>query len=327
MTIAREGINLTRAHVLRHTPPGARAQGHEAAVVDIAQDLLLRHLHQVGLMDELVFKGGTALRKLYAGTAGRFSLDLDFSVRDIGTTSDSILELLEEEVEGLTLGPFDYGIVHRRSKRHLTVTSAQLGSPETLTSKLDVSSPPWLAPTTRGWVPMPIHAQYGAPPLPQLPVVRLEENLAEKISRLNRATPARDMYDLRWVAQHELRNRLDLPLVRRLAVLKIWVDTCGVTAADGTAWMPAHSGGAFDPEHWLRLRSVREYDEEDIGTLAVPPPPLKQMSADVSAAYAFLGDLDPDERQLAGAREGDRPLVLRLLADLPNGRLQTVGLR
>lgn len=327
MTLADHGINITRAHVLRHTPQGARAQGHEAALVDIGQDLLLRHLHQVGVIDELVFKGGTALRKLYAGNAGRFSLDLDFSVRDIGTTSESILELFEDVVAGLTLGPFDYGIVHRRGKRHLTIRSAQLGSAETLSSKLDVSSPPWLTPVARGWVPMPIHAQYGPPELPALPVVRLEENLAEKISRLNRATPARDMYDLGWVAQHGLRTRLDRPLVRRLSVLKIWVDTCGVTAADGTAWLPAHSGGAFYPQHWLRLRSEREYDEEDIGTLAVPPPPLRQMSTDVSASYAFLGDLDADERQLAAARESERALALRLLAELPGGRLRGIGLR
>lgn len=32
------------------------------------------------MLDELAFKGGTALRKLYAGNQGRFSLDLDFSV-------------------------------------------------------------------------------------------------------------------------------------------------------------------------------------------------------------------------------------------------------
>lgn len=327
MTVDSDGIKITPAHVLRHTPTGARAQGREAAIVDIAQDLLLRHLHHVGLMDELVFKGGTALRKLYAGNAGRFSLDLDFSVRDIGTTAESVLELLEEQVQGLTLGPFDYGIVHRRTKRHLTIRSAELDSPETLSSKLDVSSPPWLRHTERGWVPMPVHTTYGPPVLPRLPMVRLEENVAEKISRLNRATPARDMYDLRWVAQHELRNGMDLELVRRLAVLKIWVDTCGVTAAAGTAWLPAHSGGAFDPQHWLRRRSAREYDEEDIGTLAVPPPALQQMSEDVSNAYAFLGALDANEQQLAAARESDRPLALRLLADLPGGRLKSIGLR
>jgi hypothetical protein len=71
-------LNIQLGHIARHTPPNAGAQGREAAIVDVAQDLLLRHLHQEGVLDGLAFKGGTSLRKLYAGTAGRFSLDLDF---------------------------------------------------------------------------------------------------------------------------------------------------------------------------------------------------------------------------------------------------------
>lgn len=321
-------VRITPGHVARHMPDGARAQGREAALVDIAQDLLLRHLHAEGLMDDLVFKGGTALRKLYAGNAGRFSLDLDFAVRTVGVQAAEVLEMLELYVTGLTLGPFGYGITSRRGKRHLQMSSAQLGSPDSLSSKLDVSPPPWLEPVTRGWVPMPIHAQYGDPALPRLPVVRLEENLAEKISRLNRATPARDMYDLRWVAQNLLRAELDPGLIRRLAVLKVWVDTNGVTAGDGAAaWLPAHEGGRFDPARWLRVRTSSEYDEEDIGALAVPAHRLADLSRDVSAAYAFLAQLDPDERVIADARAADRPLALRMLAEFPGGRLRDIGLR
>ena len=326
MTASNAPIALTSAHVLRHTPPGARTQGREAALVDIAQDLLLRELHTIGLMGELVFKGGTALRKLYAGNAGRFSLDLDFSVRNIGTQAEEILQLLEGHVSGLRLGPFQYGIEQHRGKRHLLIRSDFLGTPESLSSKLDVSPPPWLEPVTRGWIPMPVHDRYGQPPLPLLPVVRLEENLAEKISRLNRATPARDMYDLRWVAKNLLRTTVDRPLIRRLAVLKIWTDTHGVTSGSGTAWLPAHQGGSFEPHRWLRIRTAREYDEEDIGTLAVPAPALAEMSADVTAHYAFLADLDDVERTVAAARAQDRPVVLRLLKDLPDGRLRDIGL-
>lgn len=114
-------------------------------------------------MGALVFKGGTALGKLYAGNAGRFSLDLDFSVRDIDTRSGDVLDLLEEHVPGLSIGPFEYGIEYRPTKRHLLMSSQQLGSPETLSGKLDVSAPPWLDPITRGWVPMPANANYGHP--------------------------------------------------------------------------------------------------------------------------------------------------------------------
>lgn len=48
-------------------------------MVDVAQDLLLQYLHEEGELDFVAIKGGTAIRKLYAGKEGRFSLDLDFS--------------------------------------------------------------------------------------------------------------------------------------------------------------------------------------------------------------------------------------------------------
>jgi len=61
----------------------------------------------------------------------------------------------------------------------------------------------------------------------------MEENLAEKISRLNRTTTARDMYDLAWVARNQGNlGGLDFNLIRRLAVLKIWVDARGLGGAN-----------------------------------------------------------------------------------------------
>jgi predicted nucleotidyltransferase component of viral defense system len=69
------GSDITPGQVARKAPRAADTQGRDAALVDIAQDLLLRDLHEHGLLDDLAFKGGTALRKLYAGNQGRFSLD------------------------------------------------------------------------------------------------------------------------------------------------------------------------------------------------------------------------------------------------------------
>lgn len=87
--------------------------------------------------------------------------------------------------------------------------------------------PPWLPPVARPWVPLPTHQRYGGP-LPELPTVRLEENVAEKIARLNRRTFARDAYDLVWLAR-EPGVELDRSLTRRLAVLKCWVDKNGLS--------------------------------------------------------------------------------------------------
>jgi Nucleotidyl transferase AbiEii toxin, Type IV TA system len=47
-------------------------------------------------------------------------------------------------------------------------------------------------------------------------VVRLEENIAEKISRLGRTTTARDMYDLTWLVTHPRDiGDLETDLIRR----------------------------------------------------------------------------------------------------------------
>ncbi|MBN1172574.1 MAG: hypothetical protein JXA67_10420, partial [Micromonosporaceae bacterium] len=59
------------------------------------------------------------------------------------------------------------------------------------------------------------------------------------------------------------------------------------------------------------------------GALAVPVPTEAELASTVSTVstrYAFLAGLDAEERQLAGAREQDRDLALRLLAKLPGAR-------
>jgi hypothetical protein len=81
----------------------------------------------------------------------------------------------------------------------------------------------------------------------------------------------------------------------------------------------------FDAAAWLRLRSAREFDLDDIGALAVPVPTEAELASTVSTRYAFLTDLDAEERQPAGAREQDRDLALHLLAKLLGARLAQVG--
>ena len=314
MSVPQE-VSLTLGHVLRHAPSKGGG-GLEAAVVDIAQDLLLRDLDESGVIDHLAFQGGTALRKLYAGSAGRFSTDLDFSVRSAGEDMGAVVELLVEAIEGTECGPFRYGIRHRRGKPYMTIES-DLGNLETLTCKLDVNPPPWLPTERRSWAPMPIHARYGGP-LPELNVIQIEENIAEKIARLNRVTPARDAYDLVWIMRNRPRlgRALDLDLIRRLAVMKAWVDKSGVRTAMHT-WSPAHEPQPLDVDHWLRERMPDDIDDEFIGLLATPPPALDELGRSLSAEYGFLRELTPDERKLASCHGRDRTLLLRMLAKLP----------
>jgi predicted nucleotidyltransferase component of viral defense system len=319
-------INITVGRIAQHTPTNAGAGGRDAAIIDVAQDLLLRELHAEGILDALVFKGGTALRKLYAGHEGRFSTDLDFSLVSAHDDPDDVTLALVEAITGRSIGPFTYDTQERRGKWLMTFAHPFGDEGAGLSSKLDVSPPVWLDPAHRGWVPMPVHAAYGDLQLPQLQTMRLEENLAEKISRLNRTTTARDMYDLAWIAANERRlGGLDKPLIRRLVVLKIWVDAHGVTGSKAS-WKAAHEPSAFDPGQWLRRRTAAEFDLEDIGALAVPPPTEKELAEQVRMHYTFLAGLDDLERQIALARGQDRHIVLRELGALPGRRFEGLGL-
>jgi hypothetical protein len=144
-------VRLTQGHVLRHAPAQS-PQGRDAAVIDIAQDLLLRHLSECGVLTLVAFKGGTALRKVYAGAAGRFSTDLDFSVASLDDDPAAVIQLLVGQIDDTRLGPFTYSIDERRG-RYTILYQSDLGPDPTgpLQSKIDVGPPPWLAPGVRGW--------------------------------------------------------------------------------------------------------------------------------------------------------------------------------
>jgi hypothetical protein len=124
------------------------------------------------------------------------------------------------------------------------------------------------------------------------------------------------MYDLRWAATNPaVTGRLDRPLIRRLAVLKIWVDANGLHAGN-TFWRPGHQGPPFDPDNWLRDRWAHEFDIEDIGTLAVPVPSSSELSEAIRTHYRFLANLNPMRLRLGPPRvpacsQLSLPLVLR----------------
>jgi len=51
--MTEHNIIINPGHIARHTPTGAGTQGREAAIIDIAQDLLLRHLFENGKLDNM----------------------------------------------------------------------------------------------------------------------------------------------------------------------------------------------------------------------------------------------------------------------------------
>jgi len=122
-----------------------------------------------------------------------------------------------------------------------------------------------------------------------------------------------------------IANDLYINLIKRLAVLKIWVDANGVHGGN-SYWKQGHESYPFDPSRWLRKRDIDEYDINDIGALAIPSPSFDEVSTVITNAFSFMLALEEDEKILTKNIESNRPLALQMLRPLPGGRLLDIGL-
>lgn len=296
----------------RHLPHSS-GLAVDVAVLDIAQDFLIAHLEQHDIFRELViFKGGTALRKMFAGARGRFSTDVDVALRKMTEDRDAVAGLVAD-LSDVTLGPFSFEPSNHGGRWRIRVES-ELGNP-VQTIKLDVGPPCWLLPVERTFVEISTHQRYGFD-LPSLPCMSLEEILAEKIARLARTSTARDAYDLCWAATTHPHSGFDRDQVRHLAVLKVWVDNHGL--AD--TWRAAIGPRPFVPDTWLAPRAGN-WDSEEIGQLAHPPPSLADLETELFRNYAWLADLTDQEAMFARAHAGDRGAVIEAVRNLPRSAI------
>lgn len=279
---------LTRSLVTRHAL--GRADAYDAALLDVAQDHLLYLLAEAGMFidGQLVFKGGTSLRKCRLGNDGRFSTDLDFAAPN----EDTVLQVCGV-IDGARVAGFEYRLESTRGDgRHwgLRVNHPDLGTPD-IAASVEFARRPLALPTDDlAFIPLPIHKQYGFA-LPALPVVAEAEACAEKLARYRRVALGRDLYDL-----HQFANRtINEPLVRRLWVLKVWGDVVD----DGRGTKPA------DPDEVLHHRRERDYQPDSIGVLTRPVD-ITAWEARVRTRFQFLAELDDDERRWAACDERHR---------------------
>jgi predicted nucleotidyltransferase component of viral defense system len=286
---------ITEGHLVRHYQ--GRSGGRGPAIIDIAQDHLLYHLHEAGVFDlGVALKGGTAIRKLWAGNAGRFSTDLDF-----GGCDDTSADLLLEVVDGARVGPFVFSVQPLDGTRRVAVSiDCPFGSPE-VPARLDLGRRPlWLPPELVKPLPLPIHQRYEFE-LPPIPAATVEEIISEKLARYRRASLARDLYDLAWFAG----RAFDEDVVRRLTVLKVWCDVVD----DGLGEAP------FDPEDITGCRGEAEFQPEAIGYLTTPVH-VPAWVGTVNCRYEFLRGLSEDEARWARCSRADEWEVRQCIAAL-----------
>jgi predicted nucleotidyltransferase component of viral defense system len=244
----------------------------------------LRILSDRGLLRQLAFKGGTAIRKLYLGGTGRFSLDLDFTATADVAPDDLILDLVgllhDQTYFGLTFavpGSDYYATADscgaEVTYRHDWVTEGHFGIQISFRTQplLPVRQVPLQRERYFDWMELQP---------PDVPALDLHEVIGEKIRAAAQRTRVRDLYDLYQLA----RQPYDRGRVRRIAVIKCW-----------------ETRYAFDPLSFLSGLPEGKYEWPDLSRLVqrdrlVAPDVILR---DVQQAYAFLGDLTLKEAQLA----------------------------
>jgi len=239
-----------------------------------ALDALAGH----GILDQLVFKGGTYLRMMVTGDVGRLSEDLDFTNR--GLPEDPEQELREAFAAPHHGVSFEIHEPYRTQRKNWGCQVRYSHEWDMGAFRFEVSyrEAPFLPPGR--WPPLR-QPYFSALPFvpPEIPSLRVEEALAEKLRAIQQRATERDLYD----AMRYGRKGFDTGLVRLLAVAKLWNDR-----------------EAFDPDRILRTLSEGRREWPDLVRL-IGKARQRDWNRDAALAaerFEFLRELTAFERSL-----------------------------
>src|SRR6266446_5006412 len=215
---------LTQTQVRRYsTQSGLRDM--MIAEKEVVLTFLLQLLSERGILNRLAFKGGTCLRKIFIGSQGRFSTDLDFTGIEEHDHEEIILNMMqafEQPFHGIqfaipddsyyeTQDGLSWGVnptySHDWNMSGVSEVKLQISRRETPT-----------LPTERR--PQIEQSYFKLLPFAPTDIIclALPEIIAEKIRACYQRNKARDICDLGTYAMRPL----DQALIRRLVVLKLW---------------------------------------------------------------------------------------------------------
>ena len=154
----------------------------------------LNALSTQGVLDRLVFKGGTYARMMVTGDTGRLSEDLDFTNRGLPNDPQELLEdafrlpILESSSKLWSRTRPSSGIGHAVWGMRTSGISASFDS------RFSYREATFMPP--RRWRPLP-QPYFGALPfpVPELPCLQREEAIAEKLRAVQQRATERDLYD------------------------------------------------------------------------------------------------------------------------------------
>jgi predicted nucleotidyltransferase component of viral defense system len=278
---------LTRPEVQRYSAESG-LRDIMIAEKEVVLTFLLELLSARGILDRLAFKGGTCLRKMFIGSQGRFSTDLDFTAIEEHDHETVILDMMhafEGPFHGIDFSIPDDSYYETQNGLSWGVNPTYAhtwnGSGQSEV-KLQISrrETPTLATERRQQCEQSYFKLLSFAPT-EITCLALPEILAEKIRACYQRNKARDIYDLGMFATRPL----DQPLIRRLVVLKLW-----------------QARDTFDPAFLMqKFEEGRAFDWDDLGqlirrTMAID---AARISAECVKGFRFLTDLTPEEKVLA----------------------------
>ncbi len=239
----------------------AHQSGVKDQLVAEREVVLTYALHALGeakTLDLLAFKGGTCLRKIVFGSTGRFSEDLDFTLRgdDAQEALTALYEVFNREHHGVAFSLEDEGGTRpttasgwRVQYRHGWNASGKF--------RLQVSTreKPTLRVSSHAMTEQLYFKDMEFEPF-DVPCLEPIEMAAEKVRAAFQRAKVRDLYDLHLLA----RRRLDGDLLRGLVVLKLWQVR---DAFDAAGFFGKLRGAAYDWEDLRRLLRPSERLEQE----------------------------------------------------------------
>lgn len=245
---------------------------------DVVLLYALNALKDADVLDDLIFKGGTYLRKMLLGNDGRFSEDLDFTDHGLDDNPEALLHAaFEDPHHGVT---FEIVDPYATSQGNWACSVAYEHAWAQGRFKLEISSREraFLEPVVKD----PVHQIYfDALPYepPKVPCMRREEAIAEKLRAVHQRSTERDLYDVIQYAQ----KGFETSLVRLLAVGKLWNDR---QAFDPDQVLGTLEDGRRD---WPDLRNLLGADDQD---------DWNARCQEAAKRFRFLQDLTTFEQRL-----------------------------
>lgn len=230
------------------------------------------------ILDRLAFKGGTYVRMMITGDAGRLSEDLDFTNAGLPADPQGMLEsAFAQPHHGIR---FQIEKPYSTSRGNWACGVGYAHEWDEGQFRLEISYREETFLPVRRWKPLEQLYFRALPfPPPEIPCLRVEEAIAEKLRAIQQRATERDLYD----AVRYAKRGFDQALVRLLAVGKLWNDR-----------------EAFDPDRILQTLSEGRRDWPDLERLIGRSrrKDWNRETAEAAKRFRFLTDMTPFETRL-----------------------------